>query len=279
MIELFWWRNTLSVRRPRSVAKGFKRIFYYKLPFIFKNFGDELSPVIISKLTDEKVSFSNKPGKLLSLGSILHLADSKDSVWGTGLLRNNLMPKAKNVQFFSVRGPLTQKALTINGYNCPSIFGDPALLAPYLWRNKISCRYKVGVIPHWSQIHFLRKDGFDTTSIKLIDVSNPWDKVLADIQSCEVILSTSLHGLILADAYGIPRTMFYIDNSPDSSLFKYEDYSASIDIDLMPYESRGLMTDIIKLSEKATLNPIKNGMVEKMLDAAPFKLNKPRNKK
>ncbi|MFQ4139769.1 polysaccharide pyruvyl transferase family protein [Nodosilinea sp. PGN35] len=274
MVKLFWWKNTPSISNPRSIGKAFKRTFHYKLPFVFRNFGDELSPVIIAKLTDQKVCFSDKPEKLVSLGSILHLADSKDSVWGTGLLRENMIPRVKDISIFSVRGPLTKSALVKNGYNCPSVYGDPGLLVPYLWKNESSPKYKIGVIPHWSQIRHLKKDSFDTKSINLIDVSNPWNKVIDDIQSCEIILSTSLHGLILADAYNIPRAMFYIDTPPDSSWFKYEDYSASIDATLVPYDSGGCMQDIVSLSEKAALNPVKNGIVEKLLEAAPFKLSR-----
>ena len=42
------------------------------------------------------------------------------------------------------------------------------------------------------------------------------------ILDSELVISTSLHGLVLADAYGIPARMLRItENEP---LFKYQDY-------------------------------------------------------
>lgn len=273
MIKLFWWRNTIKLNKPHTVAKSLKKYFHYKLPLNFKNFGDELSPAIVSNLTHETVTFSSEPGKILSLGSILHFAKSSDCVWGTGLLKESILPQTVDIKICSVRGALTREVLTKKGYDCPSVYGDPGLLAPYLWKKKETIKYEVGIIPHWSQFRYLSKyisSSSTGESIKVISAADPWEKVITEINQCQTIVSTSLHGLILSDAYGIPRTMYYVGQPPDLSWFKYEDYSSSINADFMPYEAGSSIESIVSLSKKSTLNLVNEGIPKKMISAAPF---------
>ena len=276
MIKLLWWKNTVSIKEPRTVLKALKRLFYYKLPFSFRNFGDELSPAIVSSLSQQQVTHTLEQEKVIALGSILHFAKPGDYIWGTGLLRRSLLPQTKDIKICAVRGALTQEVLLQHGYDCPSVYGDPGLLAPYLWNKPVAVQYEVGIIPHWSQFRYLNKyvaSSSLTDSVKLIRASDPWEKVIAEIRQCRAIVSTSLHGLILSDAYGIPRTMYYIDQPPDASWFKYEDYSSSINVDFTPYEAAPSIDSVISLAGKAKLNPINEEITKKMLAAAPFKIS------
>ncbi|WP_156383835.1 hypothetical protein [Methylobacterium sp. Leaf456] len=60
------------------------------------------------------------------------------------------------------------------------------------------------------------------------------------VLSCRRILSSSLHGLILAHAYGIPATWLKISDRPLGDDFKFRDYWASIGRDdVSPVEARG----------------------------------------
>jgi hypothetical protein len=65
-----------------------------------------------------------------------------------------------------------------------------------------------------------------------IKVINPLDEpltVLRDIGACLKIVTSSLHGMIVADAFGIPRRVEYSPKlGKDGGDFKFRDYSASI---------------------------------------------------
>jgi len=60
-------------------------------------------------------------------------------------------------------------------------------------------------------------------------ISPSWDplEVVRQIGSCKRIVTSSLHGMIVADAFGIPRRV-EICNKLDGGTFKFRDYSATI---------------------------------------------------
>ena len=63
-----------------------------------------------------------------------------------------------------------------------------------------------------------------------IDVVNygTWKQFIDKILSCELILSSSLHGLIVSDAYGIPNHWCQIHFKMDDDGFKFRDYFFSV---------------------------------------------------
>ena len=55
--------------------------------------------------------------------------------------------------------------------------------------------------------------------------TNDYKKVIDKICSCKVIYTSSLHGIILAEAYGVPAVFYR--GLPNIIDFKYKDYYAS----------------------------------------------------
>lgn len=53
-------------------------------------------------------------------------------------------------------------------------------------------------------------------------MTNDWKNFIDEIVSARFVVSSSLHGLILAEAYGVPCVM--LKNTESSDLFKYKDY-------------------------------------------------------
>ena len=114
--------------------------------------------------------------------------------------------------------------------------GDPGLLADELVPLQEK-EHDLGVIPHWTDRSLASDPRFLKYHPKLIDVRNDPIKVITDIGKCKKIVSSSLHGIILADAFGIPRR---IEISPralshahqEGGLFKWQDYSASLGMKL-----------------------------------------------
>lgn len=106
--------------------------------------------------------------------------------------------------------------------------GDPAILMPLLYKTKIEKYHKIGVISHLNDKEFVL-DSF--SQYHIIDVVT--DNVTAfmdDICSCEYIITTSLHGMILSHTYGVPA-LWMRKNWIGSDGFKFRDYFSSVSMD------------------------------------------------
>lgn len=184
----------------------------------FRNFGDELGPLILSKLGYDVQRVSLGRADIIACGTILDQAAEKAKagliVWGAGAAWDR--PRLGRVEVIAVRGQLTARTL---GVDVP--LGDPGILVSRLWP-KPSTRYKVGVVPH-----YVDKRDYSWADI-VIDVKGDPEEVIRQIGSCEVIASSSLHGLIVAQSYGIPA-MRITHNDVISGDYKWLDYATSLD--------------------------------------------------
>jgi pyruvyltransferase len=158
---------------------------------------------------------------VLSLGSILHEAKSGDVVWGSGAIRDEYL-ELSNVRILALRGPRTLKiAKEPSGV----ALGDPAILMPHIYRPVEIDRMEIGIIPHYVD---KLPDGNLGRNVRLIDVTElDWRRTIDQIASCDIILSSSLHGLIVAEAYGIPSVWVRLSNRVVGQGFKFLDYYES----------------------------------------------------
>lgn len=195
------------------------------------NLGDDLSPVVVDYMLRKKGlslnSSTTKTKHLYSIGSILFFGHQNATVWGSGLLtkpragHNLLHTKLfRKLDIRSVRGPFTQAELEKRGFKCPSIYGDPGCLMPLIYTPNVEKNLDYLVIPHHINENELKnlvpKENF--ISIMTDDYKSVIDKIC----SAKKVISCSLHGIILAESYGIP-TVFYNcrENLYD---FKYLDW-------------------------------------------------------
>ena len=175
----------------------------------------------------------------------------------------------------SVRGRKTYEFLKNRGIECPSVFGDPALLLPRFYTPKrMEKRYKLGVIPHvidWDY-DVMRKIRKERNDILVIDLAHydKWTDVIDQICSCEAIASSSLHGLIVSDAYNVPNCWITLSGKISGGLFKYFDYFSSVG-----REEAGP----VKVERMSDLQTIENKMVswkpitidiDQILNSCPF---------
>jgi pyruvyltransferase len=213
------------------------------LHYCFRNWGDAINPALVEFISGSGVqSVDIDARSLLPLprdpqadtlyavvGSIVHHADCQTIIWGAGLQSAGIRPKQPPKGVYAVRGPLTAAELRKQGITCPDVFGDPVLLLPRYYRPEGRKRYRLGIIPHFSD----QADGkmaryTNTDEVKVIDIRGPlWSTVNA-LCECEHIVSTSLHGLILADAYGIPNAWAKLGDSIPGGTFKFTDYYSAI---------------------------------------------------
>jgi pyruvyltransferase len=166
-----------------------------------KNFGDTLTPVILRHLGFELQHVDRSiHGKVLAVGSIMNALRPGDVVWGTGVQHDRRYAASK-ATFLAVRGPITRSC--IDNATVPQVYGDPALLLPEVYDPDVTVRHKVGVMPHFVDADHERARYPDAL---YIDVKGGWRRVVRQMKACERIITTSLHGIIAADAYGIPVT-------------------------------------------------------------------------
>lgn len=243
-----------------------------------KNFGDDLSPWLVERISNKKCKIikENETGYLV-IGSIINKVKENDIVWGSGAFGvETKQSLCKNAKYLAVRGPLTQNLLSKNGIKCPRIYGDPALLIDKYFKEKPKIKYKYGVALRWREYEW-KKIKFPNDILMIDFKTNNVEKILNDILSCEVLITSSLHGLIIADVFNIPSIWLYSD-SPLGKEFKFYDYFISVDKIREPliYNlSNGISKNIIEqkmisyICDK-NIEKKKNIICDNLMKACPF---------
>lgn len=216
----------------------------YKSSLGTRNWGDALNSVLIRHLSGKvpiiayNINQFKGPRYLKRgepvysvIGSILN-ESSKETryvVWGSGFIRETDTLINPPTAICAVRGPLTRDRISELGFDCPNVLGDPALLYPRVYCPKIDKKYKIGIIPHYVDYHdpFIKKMEANP-EIRIINICKKTNEVVDEICSCEQIASSSLHGLIAADSYGIPSAWIKFSDNVAGNDFKFHDYYQSI---------------------------------------------------
>ena len=253
------------------IKKNIVNLEYWTPPYPGENVGDFLSKVIIQRILERRgLSFKTKIVEtrlLCGIGSIIHLAKEGSTVWGSGINGKQgikYYSNLKTLDYRMVRGPLTRQIILNEGGTCPELYGDPALLLPILYPELTE---KEKSVPYWlipnlnESREFIKN--YPEKSVLLPTL--PWKEFIQNIQKAEFVISSSLHGIIIAEAYGIPAIRLTKQGSIEND-FKYKDY----------YEGTGRKNFITVQSVKDGLNATTNKKIEidtdKMLKAFPYDL-------
>lgn len=246
-----------------------------------KNFGDWINNYLIEVISGKKIVdydallFQKNKKHLLAIGSIVHRANQDSVIWGSGLIKSDIKLKNAPAKICSVRGPKTRQLLLNQEIECPKVCGDPALLLPKYYTPKIPKvkTYKYGIIPHYVDKEFASKlcANLDGSSIILnIECGNKWREFIDQMHLCENILSSSLHGVIVADAYNIPNAWIEFSNKVVGDGFKFYDYFLSVG----KCEQKRL--DILNTNEFSEINKVLSAWkapefsAEAILQAFPY---------
>lgn len=228
--------NSFSIDiRNQSKTYGVIPVYYWDG---LLNFGDLIGPYLLSKIANKPVLNirSTSLSGIYAVGSIIQTLDRPNAtIWGSGLIEepNDIVKKRiiKNApNILTVRGHKTAEKLEELGFLLPDkeAFGDPALLLPLFYKPEIDRKNNIGVIPHYSHKNLFSKK--NENQINIIDVQQDVEKVVKDIVSSTICISTSLHGLIIAQAYGIPWVWLEIcDNNLIGDEFKFLDFFSTIE--------------------------------------------------
>lgn len=210
-IKTFWWR--------------------WKYPHRL-NFGDELTPPLVERLTGRRVTWA-APDRcdLVGAGSVVQMilrkqGENQPRVWGGGFIRAaEEGEEPARLDLLAVRGRSTLGRVE-NLADREIALGDPGILAPLLLDGTVRKRHSLGVIPHYHDaaspvVEQMRSLG---SGVRVIDVAWTPQEVAREIAACDAIISSSLHGLIFSDALGVPNAHIRLGDKLKGGLYKFHDY-------------------------------------------------------
>ena len=198
----------------------------------WSNFGDELTPFLLNHFSGVGVGWADvSHASVICTGSVLeHIPPFwSGHILGAGKLYpdSRLHLYTNTAKIWALRGPYSA-----SGVPGDYAIGDPGLLADEIVADEVPTRdFDLGVLPHWSDTELVNNPTWFNekwTTKVITPFDHPLD-VVKDIARCKRLVTSSLHGMIVADACQIPRRLEYskaMDN--DGGLFKFRDYSASV---------------------------------------------------
>lgn len=209
MVEVVHW----NPRRQRFNGISFGRRV--------NNFGDMVGPFIVESLREELGLLSDSDGhqRLLAVGSIMHFARDGDVVWGSGV--NGKISREQHtfrqLDVRAVRGPKTRAWLDEQGIFAPEVYGDPALLLPRFMPELVHAdrSRKYVLIPNLNDAQLYRNHP------EFVNPRAGLRAVITQICSSEFVIGSSLHALVIAEAFGVAAVLMKSHSEPD---FKYLDY-------------------------------------------------------
>ncbi|MCB1676291.1 MAG: polysaccharide pyruvyl transferase family protein [Halioglobus sp.] len=200
------------------------------------NVGDWLSPRIVRAHTSREVVHAPaRRCEFMAIGSILHKAKNlpfspRLTVWGSGYMHDGPPVKLKH-RVHAVRGRLTAGRLK-NHRDLPC--GDPGLLAARVFPHCATAPVpgRVGVVPHYADRDAAAVQRFveRVPGALVIDILDDVEAFLGKLTSCSFVLSSSLHGLILADSFHIPNQWIKLSDRVEGKDFKFHDYYSVFDL-------------------------------------------------
>ncbi|TSI13934.1 polysaccharide pyruvyl transferase family protein [Brevibacterium aurantiacum] len=206
------------------------------------NFGDLIGPKVMSHLTRRAVhntyGLPNSGSAIVSVGSIIDVVHrSNMHIWGTGLMNVPTRSRIRELSgldwtISAVRGHRTRTTLQDQlGWCIPNVVGDPGLLFPRVFSDSTTpTQDAIAVIPHYAHKTVLNRDLVESQECLFVDVERSPEEVASDIQRSRLVISTSLHGLILAQAYGVPWLWLkVVDRHLAGQDFKFEDFFSTVD--------------------------------------------------
>ena len=181
---------------------------------------------------------------------------SKVDVWGSGFIKESETPNERlmrRLNVRAVRGRITLerlRRLTRQALEGVAV-GDPGLLASRLYPAKGPAFRICGIIPHHAELADVKRSAetvakelesgilLDSTikAMSAFDrlkriipgavVLNPEsapETVVRRISECKTLLSSAMHGLIVADSFGIPNMRVVASRSLMGGDYKFKDY-------------------------------------------------------
>ena len=241
------------------------------------NFGDWVGPYLYTAMTGRDPVYARPSSRSLrtvyaTAGSILARVSEDTIVWGSGIISRDAQFRRPH-EVLAVRGPRSKQRMDELGYECPPVYGDPAILLPQFYSPPTDGpRHRMGIVPHLVDAERAKPLFEGARDAVVIDVLQPVKAVIDAITSCEAVVSSSLHGVIVAQAYGVPAAWVEFSDDLSGDGVKFADYyeSGGTQAPQPPRISRPLalaeLEDVVRHAPQPDLAPLK----QPLLDACPF---------
>lgn len=223
------------------------------------NFGDVLTPWILRHYGIEHRWETRKAAQAISTGSIIRQARAGQAVLGSGAMWAGDRPNPA-ARYLWVRGPITARLVREAGGQCPDVYGDPAMLLPRLFPLEHNPVRDVGLFPHYADLPHCSGD-----------VINPLQSVpdvICAVLSCRRIVSSSLHGIIAAHAFGLPAAWVKLGDRLDGDDTKFHDHARSVGLDSMPLSTIDKPVFTVAKYDDYAIHEIMRGFADECLRAS-----------
>jgi hypothetical protein len=197
-----------------------------------RNFGDQLGPILLRHYGVKKVEWA-PPGscELVTVGSILSKVPNgwEGTVWGTGFIRAGLRKDLSRARVLAVRGEHTRAAARGSQR---AVLGDPGVLVVDLPRVEV---FPLGslVIPHYVDKDIARRH----LGAAVAAITEDSAALLGKIAAASIVYTSTLHGLIAADALGVPH-VYEPHGAVIGAGFKFQDYASAFGERIRPGRER-----------------------------------------
>lgn len=251
---------------------------------ICSNWGDDINWWFLRHISVKPIVIYNRSvlaragikDNILAIGSVIGMLNNRHSIiWGAGIMDSTLKSIVPPKEVKAVRGPLTRRKLLDMGVDCPEVYGDPALLLPRYYKPSLAKKHRLGVIAHYVDRQ-AAEEAFAGQDVSMIDIKGytDWHDFIDRIVECEGIVSSSLHGLIIAEAYGIPAVWVEFAGSDPRDRFKYHDFYGSLNREAEPVVIK-TPADIAAVQDALVAWRPSRFDTDPLLEAAPFTIHHP----
>jgi hypothetical protein len=212
---------------PVMICRPLRLRYFIRIP----NVGDRINPAIVTELTGRQTVWVGAGAEphLLAAGSMMATATPQSRVWGTGVMDpTNGIGAANPRNIYALRGKLTHGALRSAGVAVADVpLGDPGFLAPGLLgvARAAAPKWRLGLVPHYvdrGDPHVARLAR--EAGVVILDVHDEPERFLRALADCRAVASSSLHGLIFAEALGVPNLWVSASGAIVGGAFKFEDW-------------------------------------------------------
>jgi pyruvyltransferase len=209
-LRAYWWRasriNPHLAQAASTLPQG---------QFVCGNFGDLAAPHLLGRLVGITPRYHDDGPRLMSVGSTLQTARDGDVIWGAGFngARPELVHAPRHLHVYATRGPISFDYLHRAGFDVSRVSNvfDPAILVGHLFADEIAkLRRHIGnpprdfiLIPHFSDDAVMRRLYPDYEN-HIRSADTPFFQMVSEILRSNLVISSSLHGIIVAEALGVP---------------------------------------------------------------------------
>ena len=213
---------------PQNEAHDQIRLSYF---LRVKNIGDQINPALVSAVTGRDTIWwaDRASDHLVAVGSVMAATTPASYVWGAGVMHPSVgIGDPDPARVLAVRGKLTHAEFSRAHRPIKDVpLGDPGFLIGrhFGQHSRTPVGFELGIVPHYVDWGHPIVDAWRRwDGVTLLDVREPQDSFLRRMASCRAVVSSSLHGLVFAEALGIPNLWIELSDKVVGDGFKFHDW-------------------------------------------------------